>query len=114
MRFNGLREPKQAFVVAHGGNVAWDDRRYRAYQVGRNGWHRISSHETRHDRTFWAIESNWRPDRSHLCMTELRLPGSSHPLSGGRKRRQIVVPPGLSGLTSSQPAARELVLCKPE
>jgi hypothetical protein len=46
MRFNGLREPKQAFVVTHGGNVAWDDRRNRAYQVGRNGWHRISSRET--------------------------------------------------------------------
>ena len=30
MLFNGLREPKQAFVVTHGGNVAWDDRRYRA------------------------------------------------------------------------------------
>ena len=25
MRFNGLREPKQAFVVAHGGNVAWNN-----------------------------------------------------------------------------------------
>src|SRR6266850_6405753 len=82
MRFNGLREPKQAFVVTQGGNVAWDDRGNRAYQVGRNGWHRISSHETRHDRTFWAIESNWRPDRSHLCMTELRLPGSSQRPSG--------------------------------
>src|SRR6266404_8132965 len=77
MRFNGLREPKQAFVVAHGGNVAWDDRRYRAYQVCRNGWHRISSHETRHDRAFWAIKSNWRPGPSHLCMTELHRPGSN-------------------------------------
>src|SRR5437879_6700331 len=84
MRFNGLREPKQAFVVAHGGNVAWDDRRYRAYQVGRNGWHRISSHETRHDRAFWAIKSNWRPGRSHLCMTELHEPGSSYRYPGGR------------------------------
>src|SRR6185312_7212805 len=78
MRLNGLREPKQAFVVAHGGNVAWDDRRYRAYQVGRIGWHRISSHETRYDRAFWAIKSNWRPDRSHLCKTELHKPGSSY------------------------------------
>jgi hypothetical protein len=114
MRFNGLREPKQAFVVTHGGNVAWDDRRNRAYQVGCNGWHRISSHETRRDRAFWAIESNWRPDRSHLCMTQLRLSGSGHHLPEGRRRRQIVVPHGLSGPASSQRAACELVLCKPE
>ena len=33
MLFNGLREPKQAFVVTHGGNVAWNDRRYGADQV---------------------------------------------------------------------------------
>jgi hypothetical protein len=45
MLFNGSREPKQAFVVTHGGNVAWDNRGYRAYQVGRSGWHRIRSHE---------------------------------------------------------------------
>jgi len=68
----------------------------------------------RQDRAFWAIESNWRPDPSHLCMTQLRLPGSSHRLAGGRKRRQIVVPHGLSGPASSQSAARDLVLCKPE
>jgi hypothetical protein len=82
VRFNGLREPKQAFVVTHGGNVAWDDRGYRADQVGRNGWHRISSHETRHHQPFWAIESNWRPGPSHLCMTELHGLGSSHHSSG--------------------------------
>ena len=33
MNFNGLREPKQAFVVTQGGNVAWNDRRHRAVQV---------------------------------------------------------------------------------
>ena len=30
MLFNGAREPKQAFLVTQGGNVAWDNRRYRA------------------------------------------------------------------------------------
>jgi hypothetical protein len=28
--FNGSREPTHALVIADGGNVAWDDRRYRA------------------------------------------------------------------------------------
>ena len=28
--FNGSREPKQALVIADGGNVPWNDRRYRA------------------------------------------------------------------------------------
>src|SRR4030095_11688512 len=86
MRFNGLREPKQAFVVTHGGNVGWNDRRYGADQVG-NGWHRISSLETRYDRAFWPIESNWRPGPSHLCMTELHAPGSSRRCPGGRKTK---------------------------
>jgi hypothetical protein len=45
VRFNGFREPKQAFIVTHGGNVGWDNGRYGADQVG-SGWHRISSHET--------------------------------------------------------------------
>jgi hypothetical protein len=61
MLFNGPREPKQAFVVTHGGNVAWDDRRYGAYQAGRYGWHRIRSRETRRQRASGPIESNWRP-----------------------------------------------------
>jgi hypothetical protein len=82
MRFNGLREPKQAFVVTHGGNVAWNNRRYRADQVG-NGWHRNSSREARRHRAFSAIGSNWRPDPSHLCITELRGPGSGHRRLGG-------------------------------
>ena len=36
---NGLRKPKQAFVVTHGGNVAWNNRRYRADQIRCSGWH---------------------------------------------------------------------------
>ena len=43
MIFNGLCQPKQALVVAHGGDVTRDNRRYRPYQVGRYGWHGISS-----------------------------------------------------------------------
>jgi hypothetical protein len=84
VRFNGLREPKQAFVVTHGGNAAWNNRRYRADQVGRSGWHRISSRETRHDRAFWAIESNWRPDPSQLRMPEWHPAGSRHRVPGDK------------------------------
>ena len=62
MIFNGLREPKQALVVAHGGNIAWDDRRRPAWLVGRIGWHRISSHEPRRRQASEAIESKRRPD----------------------------------------------------
>src|SRR6185369_13547175 len=54
MRFNGLREPKQAFVVTHGGNADWNNRRYRADQVGRSGWHRISSRENPARRSLWG------------------------------------------------------------
>ena len=87
MRFNGLREPTQAFVVTQGGNVAWNDRRHRAVQVDYSGWHRISSHETRHDRAFWPIKSNWRPGPSHLCVTELHSLGSSYRYPEGSKTR---------------------------
>jgi hypothetical protein len=81
MRFNGLREPKQAFVVTDGGNVGWNNRRYCADQIG-NGWHRIRPHETRQTEPFWPTEPNWRPDPSHPCMTKLHLPGSGHRLPG--------------------------------
>jgi hypothetical protein len=55
MRFNGLREPKQAsFFVTDGGNVGCNNRRYCADQIG-NGWHRIRPHETRRTEPFWPI-----------------------------------------------------------
>src|SRR5437868_15460596 len=74
MFFNGLREPKQAFVVTHGGNAAWDERRYRPDQVGHNGWHRISSHETRHLGASGPTETKRRPSPRLMGMTHLPLP----------------------------------------
>jgi hypothetical protein len=41
--FNGLRKPKQAFVVAHRGYVARNDRRYLPDKIGLAVWHRITS-----------------------------------------------------------------------
>ena len=70
MNLDSLRELDQAFVVTHGGNVAWNDRRYRADRVSRNGWHRISSRETRRDGASGPIESNWRPQSVTPDMTE--------------------------------------------
>ncbi len=88
MLFNGLREPKQAFVVTHGGNVAWNDRRYRAVSGRSAGWHQIRSHETRHDRAFWPIESNWRPGSITPVYDEIApAMGSSGRWPGGRNRR---------------------------
>jgi hypothetical protein len=48
MSLDRLREPDQAFVVAHRGYVAWDDRGYRPYEIDLDVGHRITSGESRH------------------------------------------------------------------
>jgi hypothetical protein len=40
---NSLGKPKQAFIIAHRGDVAWNDRGYRLQQVGQDVWHQITS-----------------------------------------------------------------------
>jgi hypothetical protein len=40
---DGLREPNDAFVIAHRGYVVWDHRRHRPYASGQDVWHRITS-----------------------------------------------------------------------
>jgi hypothetical protein len=40
---DGLREPNDAFVIAHRGYVVWDHRRHRPYASGLDVWHRITS-----------------------------------------------------------------------
>ena len=40
---DGLREPDQAFVVAHRGDVARNDRGHRPCEIGLDVWHRITS-----------------------------------------------------------------------
>ncbi len=42
---NGLRKPNEAFLIAHRGNVAWNERRHRSHQIGLDVWHRITSWE---------------------------------------------------------------------
>jgi hypothetical protein len=40
---DGLREPNEAFVIAHRGYVARNERRHRFPQIGQDTWHRITS-----------------------------------------------------------------------
>ena len=40
---DGLREPNDAFVIAHRGYVVWHHRRHRPYASGLDVWHRITS-----------------------------------------------------------------------
>ena len=40
---DGLREPNEAFFIAHRGEVVWDDGRHRSHQIGLDVWHRITS-----------------------------------------------------------------------
>jgi hypothetical protein len=113
MRFNGLGEPKQAFVVAHGGNVAWDDRRF-CVEVGHNGWRRTSSHETRQTKPFGRLSRISGPSITPVYdgIAQPWVPAAVSPRE--RKRRQIVVAQGLSDPASPQRTAGDLVLCKPE
>jgi hypothetical protein len=40
---DGSRKPNEAFVIAHRGYVAWNDRRHRPDAIGLDIWHRITS-----------------------------------------------------------------------
>jgi hypothetical protein len=40
---NGAGKPNKAFVIAHRGYVAGNDRRHRPYEIGLDVWHRITS-----------------------------------------------------------------------
>jgi hypothetical protein len=37
---DGLCEPNEAFLIAHRGDVVWDDGRHRSHQIGLGVWHR--------------------------------------------------------------------------
>jgi hypothetical protein len=110
MLFNGFCEPTQAFVVAHGGNVARNIEGTKRIR----GWRRISSHETRHDRAFWPIGSEWAarsitPVYDGIARARFQLP-----LPQGPKNATNRCSGRLSGPASSQRTAGDLVLCKPE
>jgi hypothetical protein len=42
----GFCKPKQALIIAHGGNLARNDRRHGPYEIGLDVWHRITSGES--------------------------------------------------------------------
>jgi hypothetical protein len=113
VRFNGLREPKQAFVVTHGGNADWNNRRYRADQVGRSGGIESAPVKPGTTEPFGRLSRIDGPIH-HSCVCRngtVRVPATA---CRGRKRRQIIVAQGLSGPASRKSAAGDLVLCKPE
>ena len=56
MRFNGLREPKQAFLVAHGGNARLG--RSKVLRGGRSLAGIEPAPMKPADQAFWPIESN--------------------------------------------------------
>jgi hypothetical protein len=90
-----------------------EHRRYRADQID-NGWRRISSHETRHDRAVWPIGSEWAarsitPVYDGIARARFQLP-----LPQGPKNATNRCSGRLSGPASSQRTAGDLVLCKPE
>jgi hypothetical protein len=55
---DSLCEPNEAFLIAHRGDVVWDDGRHRSHQIGLDVWHRITSMaRIRHWRASWVNAS---------------------------------------------------------
>jgi hypothetical protein len=85
----GFCKPKQALVIAHGGDVAWNDRRHGPYEIGLDVWHRITSGESgaieprRGLRLFRAL---------FVAQSGIRIAprGARSPFAFGRKSQQIV------------------------
>jgi hypothetical protein len=64
VNFHGSCEPNQAFVIAHRGKVARDDRRHRAEQIGQDVGHSVTSGEARQRQASAVNASFWRSVRA--------------------------------------------------
>src|SRR5436190_5926336 len=82
--FDHPRQPREALIVGHVGDIDRHDGRYRS-QLGLDDWHRISSRKKPGTAGSGEIGSIWRPPHQASGWA-----GAEHAQAGRRKSRQTL------------------------